>query len=78
MQELPVKRTSFGNVYNLNLFFEDNHGEDVSRVYWIGLKGEFMQLNREPIEVLYEKAANPKDHEIIAGLAEQGASRQGM
>ena len=78
VQELPVKRTSFGNVYSLSLFIEDNHGDDESRISWIGFKGEFMNLNREPFEVLYEKAANPKDHELITGLADKGASRQGM
>ena len=78
VQELPVKRASFGNVYNLTLFVEDSHGDDVSRIYWLGFKGEFRELNREPVEVLYEKAANPKDHELIAGLGEKGASRQGM
>ena len=78
VQELPVKRTSFGNVYSLSLFVEGNHGDDVSRIFWLGFKGEFTQLNREPVEVLYEKAANPKDHELIAGLGEKGASRQGL
>ena len=78
VQELPVKRTSFGNVYNLSMFVEDNHGDDVSRISYVGFKGEFTQLNREPVEVLYEKAANPKDHELIAGLGEKGASRQGI
>ncbi|KAL9639753.1 MAG: hypothetical protein Q9164_000724 [Protoblastenia rupestris] len=78
IQELPVKRTSFGNVYNLTLFIEDNYGEDASRMFWVGFKGEFRELNREPVEVLYEKAANPKDHELIAGLGEKGASRQGL
>lgn len=78
IQEIPVKRTSFGNVYNLNLFFEDNCGDEVTRIYWIAFKGEFTELSREPIEVLYEKAANPKDHELIAGLGEKGTSRQGL
>ena len=73
-----MKRASFGNVYNLTLFIEDNYGEDVSSIYWIGFKGDFTELNREPVEVLYEKAANPKDHELIAGLGDKSASRQGM
>ncbi|KAL8731300.1 MAG: hypothetical protein Q9166_003524 [cf. Caloplaca sp. 2 TL-2023] len=81
IQELPVKRTSFGNTYNLNLFFEDNFGDDVTtRIYWIGFKGEFMNLSREPVEVLYEKAANPKDHTLVQGvgdMASQG-TRHGM
>lgn len=78
VQELPVKRASFGNVYSLTMFVEDNYGEDVSSIYWIGFKGDFTELNREPVEVLYEKAANPKDHELIAGLGDKAASRQGM
>ncbi|KAL9126259.1 MAG: hypothetical protein Q9217_004672 [Psora testacea] len=78
VQELPVKRTAFGNVYNLSMFVEDNYGDNVSRIYWIGFKGEFRELNREPVEVLYEKAANPKDHELIAGVGQKGANRQGI
>jgi len=81
VQELPVKRALFGNTYNLTLFMEDNHGDEASRVYWVGFKGEFRELNREPFEVLYEKAANPKDHEMVAGIGERGAlggGRHGM
>ena len=80
IQELPVKRAKFGNVYSLTLFVEDNFGHDVTRIYWLGFKGEFTELNREPVEVLYEKAANPKDHELIAGIGEKGAlgGRHGM
>ncbi|KAL8909743.1 MAG: hypothetical protein Q9207_000052 [Kuettlingeria erythrocarpa] len=80
IQDIPVKRTLFGNTYNLNFFFEDNFGDDVTRIYWIGLKGEFSLLNRDAIEVLYEKAANPKDHTLIQGvgdLASQG-TKHGM
>ena len=81
IQEIPVKRTAFGNTYNLSLFVEENYGDDVTEVFWLGFKGEFTELNREPFEVLYEKAANPKDHEMVAGIGEQGAlpgGRHGM
>lgn len=81
VQEHAVKRALFNNVYSLTLFVEDNYGEDVTQIYWIGFKGDFMSLNREPVEVLYEKAANPKDHELIAGVGERGmldGGRQGM
>lgn len=75
-----MKRTSFGNTYSLTLFIEDNYGDDVTRVYWIGFKGEFMNLNREPVEVLYEKAANPKDHTLIQGVGDMSTqgTRHGM
>lgn len=75
VQELPVKRTLFGNTYNINLFIADSFGDDVTRVYWIGFKGEFMNLNREPVEVLYEKAANPKDHTLIQGVGDMASQR---
>lgn len=81
LQELAVKRPLFGNTYSLTLFFEDNYGDDVSEIFWIGFKGEFAELNREPVEVLYEKAANPKDHELVAGIGERGVlpgGRHGM
>lgn len=81
VQEIPVKRALFGNTYNLSLFVEDNHGQDVTEIFWVGFKGEFTELNREPFEVLYEKAANPKDHEMVAGIGERGAlpgGRHGM
>lgn len=70
IQDLPVKRTLFGNTYNLNLFIEDNFGNGATRIYWLGFKGEFSALNREPVEVLYEKAANPKDHTLIQGVGD--------
>ena len=80
IQEYPVKRTLFGNTYSLTLFIEDNYGDEVSRIFWIGFKGEFMNLSREPVEVLYEKAANPKDHVLASGVGEKGMSgtRHGM
>lgn len=80
VQEYAVKRTLFGNTYSLTLFIEDNYGDEVSRVFWIGFKGEFMNLSREPVEVLYEKAANPKDHVLASGVGEKGMSgtRHGM
>lgn len=80
IQEYSVKRTLFGNTYSLTLFIEDNYGDDVSRISWLGFKGEFTSLSREPVEVLYEKAANPKDHELIAGIGEKemSSTRHGM
>lgn len=102
IQEIPVKRALFGNTYNLNLFVEDNYGEEATRIWYLGFKGEFMNLSRwvvrafgrvleavkltqrifgrEPVEVLYEKAANPKDHAPIVGVGDMAAqgSRHGM
>ena len=75
-----MKRSLFNNTYCLTLFFEEAFGADVTEVYYLGFKGGFMPLNREPVEVLYEKAANPKDHQLVTGVSDMAASgpRSGM
>ncbi|KAF2729747.1 DUF1000-domain-containing protein [Polyplosphaeria fusca] len=73
IQEIPVKRVLFNTTRSLGLFFEDNWGggeEDVTRVAYLGFKGDFMKLNKEPVNVLYEAAANPGDHKSIVGTGD--------
>ena len=72
VQDIPVKRALFGKVQSLTLFFVDNFGEgdeDVTRLSYLGFKGEWMQLGRAPANIIYEAAANPSDHKI-KGTAE--------
>lgn len=90
VQEIPVKRALFNTVRSLDLFFEDNWSqgeEDETRISYIGFKGEWMKLSREPVNFLYEAAANPKDHVLPAGVGERlgsnirgagGGGRSGM
>lgn len=73
VQEIPVKRALFNTTRILTLFFEDNWSdgeEDVTRISYLGFKGDFMKLNKEPISFLYEAAANPGDHKMVAGVKE--------
>jgi hypothetical protein len=67
VQEVPVKRALFGKVQRLTLFFEDNFGdgdEDVTRISYLGFRGEWMALGRAPAQIIYETAANPNDHAV--------------
>lgn len=67
VQELPVKRALFGKVQRLSLFLEDNFGdgdEDVTRLSYLGFRGEWMQLGRAPVNITYEAAPNPSDHKL--------------
>jgi hypothetical protein len=67
VQEIPVKRTLFGRVQRLVLFFVDNFGdgdEDVTRISYIGFKGEWTRLGKAPSNILYEAAPQPGDHKI--------------
>lgn len=80
IQDVPVKRALFNTVRSLDLFFEDNWGqgdEDETRISFLGFKGEWMQLNREPINFIYEAAANPGDHKMVAGVKGEVGSRLG-
>lgn len=64
VQDVPIKRALFGKVQSLTLFFEDNFGDDITNLSYLGFKGEWMQLGRAPTNILYEAAANPSDHKI--------------
>ncbi|KAL9092308.1 MAG: hypothetical protein Q9165_004482 [Trypethelium subeluteriae] len=70
VQSIPVKRALFNTTQKLTLFFPDNFGdgeEEVTRISYLGFKGEYMKLNKEPVNFLYEAAANPSDHQPIQG-----------
>ncbi|KAF2750392.1 DUF1000-domain-containing protein [Sporormia fimetaria CBS 119925] len=78
VQEIPVKRALFNTTRSLALFFEDNWSggdEDVTRISYLAFKGDYMKLNKEPVSVLYEAAANPQDHKAIVGTG-LGVGRQ--
>jgi RNA polymerase I-specific transcription initiation factor RRN6 len=67
VQEIPVKRALFAKVHRLVLFFADNFGdgdEDVTRVSYVGFRGEWTRLGKAPTNILYEAAAQPGDHSL--------------
>ncbi|OOQ90964.1 DUF1000 domain protein [Penicillium brasilianum] len=73
--ELPLNRAHWNTTTSITIFIEDNWSdgdEDITRVGYIGFKGQFMALNREPISFLYEAAANPSDHVAIPGISDTG------
>lgn len=73
--ELPLNRAHWNTTTSITLFFEDNWSggeDDVTKVGYVGFKGQFMALNREPVSFLYEAAANPNDHVAIPGLTDLG------
>ncbi|GAA5882038.1 hypothetical protein JCM3774_005118 [Rhodotorula dairenensis] len=72
--EFAVRPAKFPSVRSLTLFFPSNHGEDTTRISYIGFKGEFSNFTRDPIITVYEAQANPADHAKIAGLGYQAGS----
>ncbi|KAL9086984.1 MAG: hypothetical protein Q9159_003878 [Coniocarpon cinnabarinum] len=73
VQDLAVKRPKFTACQSLSLFFEDNFSGDpdeTTRVLYVAFKGDYMKLNREPVEFLYESAARPTDHKVDGASVE--------
>ena len=65
--EYPVKIVKFSSTYSLSLHFPRSVGGDETKIYWIGLRGEFTQIQRDKIVLAsYELAANPADHHVKA------------
>ncbi|KAL8292539.1 hypothetical protein RQP46_001151 [Phenoliferia psychrophenolica] len=66
--EYALRPSKFPAVQNLTLFFPENHGEDSTRISFVGFKGEYSPLTRDPVITVYETKANPADHNKIQGM----------
>lgn len=64
--EYPVKIRLYHNVKTVTLFFEHNWSDDEEpTVLWfLGFRGEHMEIKDAPIAITYEAFANPKDHKV--------------
>lgn len=75
--EYPTKLTKFSNVRNLTIYIPENFGGDVTKIAYIGLKGEYTVINKDPIITHYEIAANPADHKLKGTSINQAGSGVG-
>ncbi|KAI9004040.1 galactose-binding domain-like protein [Gaertneriomyces semiglobifer] len=64
--EYPTRIAKFSNVKSLALYIPANFGAETTRITYIGLKGEWTKLTRDPVITIYEAAANPADHKTKA------------
>lgn len=73
--EHHLPRHKFTGVHQLTIFVESVYGEEEEcRLHSIELRGEYIELNRDPVISLYESAANPADHAKVQGLDSNGFS----
>ncbi|XP_070555501.1 PITH domain-containing protein 1-like [Ptychodera flava] len=64
--EYVTKITKFSGVHHLSIFFSKNFGADTTTVYYIGLRGDFTEAQRQEVMICnYELAPNPADHKPI-------------
>ncbi|KAI8820091.1 galactose-binding domain-like protein [Fimicolochytrium jonesii] len=52
--EYPTRMTKFQNVRHLTLYFPSNFGAEVTRIFYIGLKGEWDVIKKDPVITVYE------------------------
>jgi len=74
--EYLTKMSKFINVSSLTLYFPNNFGAELTKVYYIGFKGEFTTYKRQIVEAVYEARAIPKDHKVDAEM--KAGSNLGM
>lgn len=66
--EYPTKMAKFNNVYSITIYFPQNFGNDVTRIYYLGLKGEYSApYKREAVVTSYESKPQLKDHKNPTG-----------
>lgn len=63
--EYSTKVVKFSSVYHLTIHISRNFGAETTKVYYIGLKGEFTEVNRQEVMICtYELRPNPADHKL--------------
>uniref|UniRef100_A0A3Q3JL20 PITH domain-containing protein 1 n=1 Tax=Monopterus albus TaxID=43700 RepID=A0A3Q3JL20_MONAL len=63
--EYPTKIARFSSVQHLSIHISKNFGAENTRVYYIGLRGEYTEAHRHEVTICnYEAAANPADHKL--------------
>eukprot|EP01111_Echinosteliopsis_oligospora_P012027 TRINITY_DN4086_c0_g1_i3.p1 TRINITY_DN4086_c0_g1~~TRINITY_DN4086_c0_g1_i3.p1 ORF type:complete len:204 (+),score=33.66 TRINITY_DN4086_c0_g1_i3:83-694(+) len=61
--EYTTRMAKFINVSHLTLHFPSSFSNDKSRIYYIGLKGDFTQMKRQAVIAVYESRPQASDHQ---------------
>jgi hypothetical protein len=72
--DYPLIATKFSNVTSLAFHFPTNFGAERTRIYYIGLRGEFLRPRQEEKKVViatYESRPMLDDHKVHNPLSQQ-------
>ncbi|XP_049799431.1 PITH domain-containing protein GA19395 [Schistocerca nitens] len=60
--EYSIKVVKFSSVHHLTLHFPKNFGSETTKIYYIGLRGEYSEAHRHGVTICtYEARPNPAD-----------------
>jgi len=74
--EYPLRAATFASINSLSLFFSDSVGEESTRIYYVGFKGETRTIRKEGSNKLQVPAATAADAPLVDRLREKGAAQQ--
>ncbi|KAG6812465.1 hypothetical protein H0H92_002730 [Tricholoma furcatifolium] len=74
--EYPLRVAAFTSITSLSLFFSESAGGDVSRIYYIGFKGDMRSPRRDANSKLEIPASNAADAPLVDKVAEKTAGQQ--
>ncbi|KXN83032.1 hypothetical protein AN958_01854 [Leucoagaricus sp. SymC.cos] len=74
--EYPLRVAAFTSVHSVSLFFNESVGDETTRIYYIGFKGD-ARSNKQAINSLLDvPAPNTGDARVIDRLTEKAAGQQ--
>ncbi|XP_077338196.1 PITH domain-containing protein 1 isoform X1 [Lithobates pipiens] len=63
--EYQTKISRFSSVSHLSIHISKNFGAENTKIFYIGLRGEWTEAHRHGVTICnYESAANPADHKV--------------
>ncbi|KAG6840222.1 hypothetical protein C0991_008083 [Blastosporella zonata] len=74
--EYPLRVAAFTSITSLSLFFSESVGEEVSRIYYIGFKGDMKSPHRDANSKLEVPTSNAADAPLVDKVAEKTAGQQ--
>ncbi|KAF7325750.1 UPF0424 protein [Mycena kentingensis (nom. inval.)] len=74
--EYPFRVAAFASVTSLSLFFSESVGGDLSRIYYLGFKGDSKSTRQEGLSKLEIPAANAADASLVDRVTEKAAGSQ--
>ncbi|CAA7269990.1 unnamed protein product [Cyclocybe aegerita] len=74
--EYPMRVAAFASVHSLSLFFNDSVGEESSRIYYLGFRGDMRSVKRELNSKLEVPAPNAADASLTDRVTHKVGGQQ--